>query len=65
MAERYNKRLDKIEKMEREGKIFVIRPENPVKVGRIEKNKNKLRILYQEGLEEGMKNKEKMLRYLR
>ena len=49
MAERYNKRLDKIEKMEREGKIFVIRPENPVKVGRIEKNKNKLRILYQEG----------------
>lgn len=65
MAERYNKRLDKIEKMEREGKIFVIRPENPVKVGRIEKNKKKLRILYQEGLEEGMKNKEKMLRYLR
>lgn len=45
----YNRTMDMIEKMEDEGRIIVIRPERPVEVGRMEKDTDKLRALYQEG----------------
>lgn len=45
----YNRAMDMIEKMEDEGRIIVIRPERPVEVGRMEKDTDKLRALYQEG----------------
>lgn len=45
----YNRTMDLIEKMEDEGRIIVIRPERPVEVGRMEKDTDKLRALYQEG----------------
>lgn len=45
----YNRTMDLIEKMEEEGRIIVIRPERPVEVGRMEKDTDKLRALYQEG----------------
>ena len=48
---RYNATLDYIEKMEDEGKFKVIRPVKPVKVGRMEKNTEKLTSLYREGYE--------------
>jgi predicted patatin/cPLA2 family phospholipase len=41
--------MDLIERLEDEGKITVIRPTNPVEVGRMEKDTAKLRALYQEG----------------
>ena len=41
--------MDLIEKLEDEGKITVIRPENPVNVGRMEKDTAKLAALYDEG----------------
>ena len=41
--------MDLIEGLEAEGKITVIRPINPVEVGRMEKDTAKLRALYQEG----------------
>lgn len=47
----YNEQLDLVERLEEEGKIIVIRPENPVVVDRIEKNIKKLEDLYQEGYE--------------
>ena len=51
----YNQTMDLIEKLESEGKITVIRPMNPVEVGRIEKDTAKLSALYQEGYDITMK----------
>lgn len=45
----YNSQLDLIEKMEEEGSVFVIRPQKPVLVDRIEKDVDKLLDLYNEG----------------
>ena len=45
----YNKTMDLIEKLEEEGQITVIRPLNPVQVGRMEKDTTKLAALYEEG----------------
>ena len=45
----YNQTMDLIEKLEDEGKITVIRPMNPVVVGRMEKDTAKLADLYDEG----------------
>lgn len=45
----YNQTMDLIEKLEAEGKITVIRPFNPVDVGRMEKDTAKLSALYDEG----------------
>lgn len=45
----YNQTMDLIERLEAEGKAVVIRPANPVEVGRMEKDTGKLATLYQEG----------------
>ena len=37
----YNQTLDFIEELEKSQDVFVIRPKNPVKIGRTEKNKEK------------------------
>lgn len=50
----YNSQLDLIEKLEEEGSVFVIRPQKPIIVDRIEKDINKLTALYEEGYECGM-----------
>ena len=47
----YNEQLEMVEKMEDEGKIFVIRPQNPVMVDRIERDVQKLTEFYEEGYE--------------
>lgn len=47
----YNEQLELVERLEEEGKITVIRPENPVVVDRVEKNVKKLEDLYEEGYE--------------
>lgn len=52
LAERntlYNKTMDRIESLEEEGRIIVIRPQKPVEVGRMEKDTAKLSALYDEG----------------
>ena len=45
----YNKQLEYVEQLEDEGKIHVIRPQEPLQVDRLEKDINKLEALYQEG----------------
>ena len=58
LAERnevYNRTMDFIEDLEKQGKITVIRPIKPVQVGRMEKDTEKLRELYQEGYDIAMK----------
>jgi predicted patatin/cPLA2 family phospholipase len=54
----YNYQLDLIDKLEDEGLVVVIRPENPITVDRIEKDTGKLLDLYEEGYELGKKIKE-------
>ena len=51
----YNRTMDLIEDLEKQGKITVIRPVKPVQVGRMEKDTEKLRELYQEGYDLAMK----------
>ena len=50
-AMRYNKQVELVERLEREGRITVIRPDNPVEVARIETDLNKMNKLYQHGFE--------------
>lgn len=48
-CELYNRQLQMIDEMERDGSIEVIRPERPVDVKRMEKNVDRLERLYEEG----------------
>ncbi len=45
----YNRQLDLVERLEREGRILVIRPLRPMQVTRLESDVNKLTDLYNEG----------------
>ena len=47
----YNEQLELIEQMEEQGRVLVIRPLEPVKVDRIEKDTKKLKQFYDEGYE--------------
>lgn len=49
----YNEQLALVERLEDEGRITVIRPLRPVQVGRIERDIDKLKALYEEGVECG------------
>ena len=60
----YNNTLEYIENKEKNGEIFVIRPSRPVKVGKLEKNKEKLTELYKSGYRDGKKQYEKLMKYL-
>ncbi len=42
-ADRYNRTMDSLEQWEREGKVFIIRPQSPLKVARMENDPGKLR----------------------
>ena len=60
----YNETLAIIEKEEAAGNLFVIRPQAPVEVARLEKDKGKLLELYQQGLEDGRAAIDDMKAYL-
>lgn len=47
--ERYNQCLEEIERLEKAGEVLVIRPTREVKIGRTEKNKDKLKYMYKLG----------------
>ena len=53
MIEAYNRQLDLVDELEEQGKILVIRPEEPIVVGRMEKDVDKLEHLYEEGFRLG------------
>ena len=61
---RYNRMEDEIDRLEEEGKIFVIRPPKRVTVSRLERNRKNLEALYREGREEGEKRLEALRSYL-
>ena len=51
----YNKEIDKVSDLEKEGKIFVIRPSKLVKIKRIEKNEHRMQEMYDLGREDTLK----------
>lgn len=48
---RYGAELDMLDKLEAEGRLFVLRPSEPVTVSRAEKDTTKLRALYRQGVD--------------
>ncbi len=64
IPERYNRKVEQLLALEKEGKVFVIRPDRPVHVSRTEKNVDKLKALYQEGYEIGLQRQEELMRWL-
>lgn len=45
----YNQQVATLNQLEKNGQVYVIAPENPVKVGRLESNVKKIQALYDEG----------------
>ena len=64
IPERYNALQEQIDQWEREGKIFVIRPAEPVDVSRTEKDVRKLRRLYHRGMRMAQERMGVLLEYL-
>ena len=60
----YNEKVEKLLSLEKEGRVFVIRPKKPVVVSRTEKNVEKLRSLHREGYEAGLACHEDLMRWL-
>ena len=60
----YNRQCDELEQLSRDGRIYLISPELPVTVGRVEGNMEKLGSLYWQGYDDGMKHLESLRKYL-
>lgn len=61
---RYSRELDELDRLEAEGKIFVIRPPEPVTVSRTERDVTKLRALYAQGRRVCLEHMESLMAYL-
>lgn len=67
MAERhihYRRQQEYIARQQEEGRAFVIRPQTAGNVGRVEKDSEKLRALYQQGYEDASACWEELVKYL-
>ena len=64
MGKDYEVVLKKIKNLETENKIFVIRPPKVLKIGRLEKNEDKIQNVYDIGLNTGKKEIDNLLKYL-
>ena len=49
IPERYNRIQEELDRLEAEGRIFIIRPDRPVEVSRLEQDVHKIQALYDEG----------------
>ncbi len=62
--ERYNRECDEVEELRKEGRIFVISPSQPVTVGRMETDMEKLGEFYLLGYEDAKRSFEELKEYL-
>jgi predicted patatin/cPLA2 family phospholipase len=46
---RYNETMDRIDRLEAQGKVFVIRPAQALAVGRVDRHTHKLYTVYNQG----------------
>ena len=61
---KYNEQLDYCKKLEENGKAMIIRPTISMDINRFERDKTKLKAIYQNGYDLIMKDKEKILKYI-
>ena len=61
---RYARELDELDRLEAQGKVFVLRPPEPVTVSRTEKDVKKLRALYAQGRQVYQERWEELEHYL-
>ena len=61
---RYARELDELDRLETQGKVFVLRPPEPVTVSRTEKDVKKLRALYAQGRQVCQERWEELEQYL-
>jgi len=61
----YNETIDYIKKQEKNGKVFVIRPSKKLDIGVVERNPEKLEIIYQQGLKDGNKYMNKLKEFIK
>ena len=60
----YNDTLDYLTQLEKEGKVFILRPNRPLEVDRFEKNKDKLNLLYEQGYQEALEQLPQLLKWI-
>ena len=60
----YNETLDFVEDKRKKGEVFVIQPKGPVNIGRLEKDKTKLKSLYDEGYNDAKESYEELIKFI-
>ena len=60
----YNETVAYLEEEEKKGRVLIIRPTQPLKVGRMERNPGKLEELYNQGYEDARKSMKAILEYI-
>ena len=60
----YNESVKKLIDLQEKGEVFVIRPSEPIRIGRLEKDPQKLQSVYELGFNDAKKNIEKLKKYL-
>lgn len=60
----YNRTLKLLYKLEKQGGVFIIQPNQPVKIGRLEKDREKLYRLYRVGYREARDRRRELLNWL-
>lgn len=60
----YNATLEEIERLEREGKVFVIRPKEPLRLKRAETDREKIRAVYRIGVQDARRRMEELKAFL-
>ncbi len=63
--EEYNSAIDVLKQWESQGKVFVIRPSQPIEIGRMEKDPEKLEAVYQLGIKDAKEQLSKLKEYLK
>lgn len=61
----YNRQIKLTEQAEKEGKAFIIRPEEKLPIGRLEKNPETLKAVYDLGRQQATENLDKIKEYLK
>jgi len=60
----YNRQVERVLELEREGSVFVIRPSSPPSIGRMEKDPQKVRALYDQGREDALRRMQELQAWL-
>ena len=61
----YNKTLDKLEELEKQGEVLILRPSKKLKISRIERNKKRIQAMYDLGVKDAKDKLEELREFLR